>query len=228
MYFSFAAIRNRRVHDMLDEDVAVVPLTIDEVTRLQDAGAAVIDGRDAAEFAAGHLRGSINVGLGGRFAEYAGEVVRPGRTIVVVTDPGRDREAVVRLARIGFDTVAGALDRSAEAFTRHPELVERSSRLTATDLDEVRRHTPDLQLVDVRNTGEVADGMLVGAIHIPLPALLDRLGELEPSAPTVVYCAGGYRSSIAASTLRALGFDDVSDVLGGYGACTTTSREVHA
>jgi hydroxyacylglutathione hydrolase len=58
--------------------------------------------------------------------------------------------------------------------------------------------------------------------------LLDRLGELEPSVPTVVYCAGGYRSSIAASALRALGFDDVSDVLGGYGACTTTPREVRA
>jgi glyoxylase-like metal-dependent hydrolase (beta-lactamase superfamily II) len=90
MYFSFAATRNRQLHDTLGEDVDVALLTIDDVIRLQGAGAAVLDGRDTADFAGAHLRGSINVGLGGRFAEYAGEVVRPGSAIVVVTDPGQE------------------------------------------------------------------------------------------------------------------------------------------
>jgi hydroxyacylglutathione hydrolase len=222
LYFSFAANRNRQAHDTLDEHADVPALSLDQVLAHQAAGGAVVDGRDAADFAAAHLRGSINVGLGGRYAEYVGEVIRPGTPIVVVTAPGEEAEAVVRLARIGFDDVVGALDRPEQAFVEHPEVVARASRLTAQELAEVRAEAPGLQLVDVRNASELADGALDGAVNLPLPALLDRLGELDPHAPTVVYCAGGYRSSIAASALRAHGFDDVSDVLGGYGACALT------
>jgi rhodanese-related sulfurtransferase len=223
MYFSFASARNRQAHLTLESDRAVPMLSVEEVVSLQRDGAVVLDGRDAADFAAGHLRGSINVGLGGRFAEYAGEVVPAGTRLVVVADPGQEHEAVVRLARIGFDTVAGALASPTEAFLEHPELVERASRLTAARLEQVRGSTPDLQLVDVRNRGEVAGGALGGALHIPLPTLVDRLGELDRSRPTVVYCAGGYRSSIAASALRAFGFVDVSDLIGGYAACSAST-----
>ena len=223
LYFSFAANRNRQAHDVLDEHAPVRQLTLDEVLAHQAAGGAVVDGRDAAEFAAGHLRGSINVGLAGRYAEYVGEVIPPGTPIAVVAEPGSEAEAVLRLARIGFDDVVGALAEPQRAFVQRPELVARASRITAAELDTVRLATPSLQLVDVRNPGEVADGMLDGARHIPLAALLHRLDELDPAAPTVVYCAGGYRSSIAASTLRALGFQDVSDLVGGYGACALTS-----
>ncbi len=182
----------------------------------------------AAAFAAGHLRGSINVGLDGRFAEYVGAIVHPGTPIVLVTEPGLEDEAKVRLARIGFDTVVGALESPDVAFATRPDVVERASRLTADELGERRRDVPGLQLIDVRNNGEVDDGMLDGARHIALPGLLDHLDELDPTMPTVVYCAGGYRSSIAASTLRAHGFSDVSDVIGGYGACRTAGRTKHA
>ncbi len=82
----------------------------------------------------------------------------------------------------------------------------------------MRGHTPDLQLVDVRNPGETAPGTIHGAVEMPLPALTELLGALDPDRPTVVYCAGGYRSSLAASVLQAHGFGDVSDLLGGYGA----------
>ncbi len=77
---------------------------------------------------------------------------------------------------------------------------------------------PELQIVDVRNPGEAAAGMIPGAVNIPVGQLPDRTDELDPRKPTVVYCAGGYRSSVAASLLRQRGFADVSDVLGGYGA----------
>lgn len=223
LYFSFAANRNRQAHDVLDERAPVRELTLEEVLAHQAAGGAVVDGRDPVEFAAGHLRGSINIGLAGRYAEYVGEVIPPGTPIAVVAEPGYEAEAVLRLARIGFDEVIGALAEPQQTFLQRPELVARASRITATELDTVRLAHPGLQLVDVRNPGEVADGMLDGARHIPLAALLRRLDELDPVAPTVVYCAGGYRSSIAASTLRALGFQDVSDLVGGYGACVLTS-----
>lgn len=223
LYFSFAAHRNREAHDVLDEHAAVRRLHLDDVLDHQAGGGAVIDGRDPADFAAGHVAGSINVGLGGRFAEYVGEIVRPGTPIVVVTAPGDELEAVVRLARIGFDDVVGALDRPEEALAARPDVVRRASRLTASDLANVRAHTPGVQVLDVRNTAERDSGAIDRDHHIPLPALVERIGELDPAAPTVVYCAGGYRSSIAASTLRAHGFTDVSDVIGGYGACALTS-----
>jgi glyoxylase-like metal-dependent hydrolase (beta-lactamase superfamily II)/rhodanese-related sulfurtransferase len=222
LYFSFAANRNRQQRELLVDGAAVEALDIDAVLAHQRAGAVVLDGRDDLAFAAGHLRGSVNVGLGGRFAEYAGEVMRPGTPIVLVTEPGDEHEAQTRLARIGFDRVVGALDHPLDAFTRHPELVEPMSRLTAEALAERRSTMPDLVLVDVRNPTETELGTIAGARQISLPALLDRMGELDPQAPTVVFCAGGYRSAIAASMLRAAGFADVSDLLGGYTAWAAT------
>jgi len=132
--------------------------------------------------------------------------------------PDRELEAKVRLGRIGFDGVVGYLADPELAFVEHPDLVENSSRLTVGELVERRRETPDLVLVDVRKPGELNDGVIPGAVHIPLTELVRRLGELDPACPTVVYCASGYRSMIAASVLRSAGFRDVSDLLGGFTA----------
>jgi len=100
----------------------------------------------------------------------------------------------------------------------HQEAVEVASRLTPLELQDRQATLGDLQLVDVRNPGEHALGAIPGGVNIPVGQLPSRLGELDPDRPTVVYCAGGYRSSVAASLLRAHGFRDVSDVVGGYGA----------
>lgn len=221
LYFSFAANRNREVRDLLGDDTSVETLTIDQVLAHQRDGAVVIDARDDMVFAAGHLRGSVNVGLGGRFAEYAGEVMKPQTPIVLVTPPGREPEAKVRLARIGFDRVLGALEHPRDTFLAHPEHVEHLSLLSADALKERIRDIPNLVLVDVRNPGEVANGTISGAQPISLPALLNGLGQLDPQAPTVVFCAGGYRSAIASSLLRSRGFTDVSDLIGGYTAWQT-------
>jgi glyoxylase-like metal-dependent hydrolase (beta-lactamase superfamily II)/rhodanese-related sulfurtransferase len=218
LYFSFAANRNRELRDLLADDVSVVPLTVEAVIAYQREGAVILDARDDMAFAAGHLRDSVNVGLGGRFAEYAGEVMRPDTPIVLVAPPGHEAEAKVRLARIGFDRVLGALDEPFDAFVAHPELIEPLSRLSTTALADRIASVPDLVLVDVRNAGEVALGTIGGARVISLPGLLDRLDELDRDAPTVVFCAGGYRSAIASSLLRARGFSDVSDLIGGYSA----------
>ncbi len=225
LYFSFAANRNKQARELMHDDVRVTPLPLPEVLAAMHEGAVVLDGRDDMAFAAGHLRGSVNVGLGGRFAEYAGEVMAPGTPIVLVTDPGHETEAAVRLARIGFDNVLGALVDPIETFVAHPEVVEALSRLSATELRERRASVPNLVLVDVRNAGEVTEGSIEGAVHISLPELLSRVDELDRTAPTVVHCAGGYRSAIAASLLRSRGFSDVSDLIGGYTAWTSSQRQ---
>jgi glyoxylase-like metal-dependent hydrolase (beta-lactamase superfamily II)/rhodanese-related sulfurtransferase len=225
MYFSFDAQRNRQAHPLLDEEDLPAQLTLDDVLARRDAAAVVLDTRDPMDFAAGHLRGSVNVGLHGRFAEFAGDVLAPDRPVVLVSDPGTDLEAKVRMARVGFDRVEGALADPVRVLVEHPEVVEPSSRLTVSEFETRRRDLPDLQVVDVRNPGETAGGVVPGAVNMPLPQLTSRVAELEPTRPTVVYCASGYRSSIAASVLAAAGFDDVSDLLGGYEAWKAGAKE---
>jgi len=218
LYFAFAADSNRRERELLDDHSETPALELDLVVDHQAGGGVVIDARPADVFASGHLRGSINVGLDGRFAEYAGDVLRPGQGVVLVTETGRENEARIRLARIGFDHVIGALGDIDEALVVRPDLAAQAPRVTATELVDWQRTEPDLQVVDVRNPGEVAAGAIEDSINLPLPQLLDRLGELDPVKPTIVNCAGGYRSATAASLMRARGFTTVADVYGGYGA----------
>ncbi|NBQ43459.1 MAG: MBL fold metallo-hydrolase [Mycobacteriaceae bacterium] len=217
-YFVYNAILNRQGRELLDETQMPPALSYDAMRAALAAGAVLVDGRTPEEFATGHLAGAINIGLEGRYAEFAGSVITPDVDIVLMTDPDRVLEGKNRLARIGFDRVIGYLaDPYAEMFT-HRDDVQVASRLTTNALGERIADVPELQIVDVRNPGEVAAGMIPGAVNIPVGQLPDRLGELDTHRPTVVYCAGGYRSSVAASLLRRHGFDDVSDVLGGYNA----------
>ena len=228
LYFAFAADSNRRERELLDDHRDTPTFDLDLTLRQQGEGAVIIDGRPAELFASGHLRGSINVGLDGRFAEYAGDILRPGQAVIVVTDPGRENEARIRLARIGFDHVVGALHNIDDVLIDHPELAAPAPRVTATEVEQWRRTEPNLQIVDVRNPGEVAAGAVDGSINLPLPQLLDRLGELDPALPTIVYCAGGYRSATAASLLRARGFTTVADIYGGYAAANAVGPEPRA
>ncbi|MBM3684110.1 MAG: MBL fold metallo-hydrolase [Actinobacteria bacterium] len=218
LYFAFSAARNKQARPLLEEGDAPTPLPLEEVLRLQAGGALVLDTRPPADFALGHLRGSVNVGLEGRFAGYAGDVIRPDQSVILVGEDGTETEAKVRLARIGFDRVLGALAEPIESFVRNPDLVEQSARISAPELAARRRELQGLQVVDIRNEGEARLGMIPGAVVVPLARLLARLDELDRTAPTVVHCAGGYRSSIGTSVLRANGFTDVSDLLGGYAA----------
>ena len=216
-YFDFDAQRNREQHPLLDEEPPTL-LTVDEVVARKACGAVLLDAREPADFAAGHVRGAVNIGLQGRFAEWAGDVLPPEREVVLVGDPAIAIEAKIRLGRVGYDRVIGQLDEPAQAFTGRPELIETSSRLTIEQLAELRGLEPDLQLIDVRSPSETSGGTLPGAREIPLAVLADSLAGLDRQLAAVVYCASGYRSSVAASVLVECGFTDVSDLLGGYGA----------
>ncbi|UXA13499.1 MBL fold metallo-hydrolase [Mycobacterium sp. SMC-8] len=217
-YFVYDAILNRKDRELLDETKMPAAMTYEQVRDAMAGGAVLVDGRGPEEFAMGHLRGAINIGLEGRYAEFAGSVVPTDVDIVLFTEPGQELEAKTRLARIGFDRVIGYLDRPFEVMSAHQDDVQRASRLTAKAFDQRAAELADLQAVDVRNPGEVAAGTIPDALTIPVGQLPARLSELDPAKPTVVYCAGGYRSSVAASLLRRNGFTDVSDILGGFGA----------
>ena len=223
-YFVYDAVLNRQDRPLLDENEPPTGLDLETFDRLVADGAMIVDGRDPEDFARGHLAGSVNVGLNGRYAEFAGSVMPSDVDIVLVVPDGFETEARNRLARIGFDRVVGFLQFPTTVMADHPDRVERASRLSAVEFDERRDDVESLQLVDIRNPGEVEHGAIPGAISIPVGQLPNRLDELDASAPTVVYCAGGYRSSVAASVLRQAGFDDVSDILGGYGAWQETRR----
>lgn len=219
-YFIHDATMNKKQRALMDEEQAPRPMSWEEVEAAMSAGALLVDGRDPVEFARGHLRGAVNVGLEGRYAEFAGSVVPVDADIVLFVEPGAELEAKNRLGRIGFDRVLGHVERPLEVLLEHQDRAQVASRLTPVDVEDRRAAIDDLQVVDVRNPGEHALGALPDAVNIPVGQLPARLDELDPTRPTVVYCAGGYRSSVAASLLRAHGFDDVSDIVGGYGAWT--------
>ena len=215
-YFIYDAVLNQKDHAILDEHILPTVLTMTQLLDARDRGLQIIDTRESQFFAAGHLHGSVNVGLAGRYAEYVGSVITPDEDIVIITDAGMELEAKVRLARIGYDRVVGSFiaDNLADA----PSEVDRASRLTAHEFTRRLHEVDKLQIVDVRGEGEYTINHLPEASNIPVSQLRKRITELDPLVPTVVYCAGGYRSSIAASVLRANGFRDVSDVLGGFEA----------
>jgi len=217
-YFGHDAVLNRKERDLLDVPAHLKPLPASDFRARRAAGAVVLDTRDPQEFATAHLRGSLNVPADGRFAERAGMVLRPGEEILVIAPDGAEEEVITRLGRIGLDTVAGYLPDAEAVFLTMPDEVDRASRLTATDLHAALARSPRPVLLDVRNVGELTTGVIDGSLHIPLAELPRRLDEVPSGAPVVVYCAGGFRSSIAASLLRRAGRADVSDLTGGYTA----------
>lgn len=216
-YFGYDAVLNQRLHHTWE---ATEPATVnfDQLCAAVRAGAVVLDSREASDYAAGHLRGSVSVPLTGRFAETVGMLLRPDRDIVIIAPEGREAETMTRLARIGFDRVVGHLPRVERVLADVDDsYVGHASRLTPGAVDAlVADDTAGVVLIDVRNPGELAAGEIPGAHHVPLPALRRRLAEVRRDGPVVLYCAGGWRSGVAASYLRSQGYSDVSDMIGGY------------
>jgi hydroxyacylglutathione hydrolase len=219
-YFTYDAVLNSRERPTLDITLARInALALEHVLALQGVGAQVLDTRDPAEFAAAHLRGSINVGLGGQYATWAGAVLSREKPIVIIADPGREHEAAMRLGRIGFDHVVGYLQDGLHSIESRPDLVTSTERLSAqVAAERMATSEPAPLVVDIRAPGERKQKCIGGSVSIPLTHLGERLSELPTDRPLLVHCAGGYRSSIAASLLQRHGFTQVSEIAGGIAA----------
>ncbi|MDN5768417.1 MAG: MBL fold metallo-hydrolase [Humibacillus sp.] len=216
-YFIYNATLNKQSREVRDVDAAVPALDAETVEEALSRGARIHDGRDVQEFATGHLRGSVNVPVDGRLAETVGMVFAPDDEIVVIAPEGHEQEVATRFARIGYDHVLGFVADPEAYFLTHQADVVRASRLSVSEADGASRRG-DVQVIDIRNAGELGSGGLPSAVHIPLAELSSRSADLDPARPVLLYCAGGWRSSVGASLLRSKGFSDVSDILGGFGA----------
>ncbi len=216
-YFNYDAVLNSQERPTLDQALAreMNPLALDTVLELQASGAQILDTREASEFAAAHLMGSINIGLTGQYATWAGTVLDRAHPIVLIADPGREIESAVRLGRIGFDHVAGYLKDGLHSLESRPELVAFTERLSAQFAAELLSSSRPPLVVDVRAPRERDQKHIAGSMGIPLNHLMENLEKLPRDRPLLVYCAGGYRSSIAASLLQRGGFDPVGEIAGG-------------
>jgi glyoxylase-like metal-dependent hydrolase (beta-lactamase superfamily II)/rhodanese-related sulfurtransferase len=224
-YFVHDAILNRQERASLEESMekTLKPLSLDEVLALGKSGGQLLDVRDGIDFEGGHLKGSLNIALNGKYATWAGSMLSHDKPIVVIAEEGGEEEAVMRLGRIGFDNVAGYLAGGMSALASRDDLVERTQRITAPALAEwLAGKRPDAGpapiVVDVRSEAEHAGGHIEGSLNIPLTHLDERIGEIPAGRPVAVHCEGGYRSAIAASLLQKLSRAGVHDLVGGYKA----------
>jgi hydroxyacylglutathione hydrolase len=235
-YFTYDAVLNTRERPTLDQilDRELQPLSLDRVLALVNDGAQLLDTRDPVDYQGAHMRGAINIGLGGSYATWCGTILDDDRDVVLIANPGREPEAATRLGRIGFDRVAGYLDGGMQPLDDAPELIEQTTRLTAPALAEqlaeapralsftprkkvhARRPDPPL-LVDVRTVGEWGQRRIDGAVNVPLSRLRAELHDLPRDRTLVTYCASGYRSAIANSVLSREGLA-VADLVGGLAA----------
>jgi hydroxyacylglutathione hydrolase len=219
-YFVYDAVLNSKERPTLDEALAheLKPLELDRVLELQAGGAQILDTREPEEFAAAHLAGTINIGLSGQFATWVGTVLSRERPIVIIANPSRESESALRLGRIGFDNVVGFLNDGMRSLDLRPDLTVTTERLSAPLSAQVMSSNEPPQLIDVRTPREHDQRSIDGSLSIPLNHLSERMPELSKSRPVLVYCAGGYRSSIAASLLQQQGFDRVTEIAGGMAA----------
>ena len=219
-YFTYDAVLNSKERPTLEESLerSLKPLTLETVLRLQADGAQLLDARDPSEFLGAYLAGSINIGLSGQYATWAGTLLNPEVPIVIIAGPESEKEAAMRLGRIGFDNVAGFLEGGMQALQSSPDLVQQITRLSTAALAEQLASPKPPILIDVRTEDEWGAKRIDGSLNIPLNRLTKRLGEVPSGRPVVVHCAGGYRSSIAASLLARHHAGSVADLAGGVAA----------
>jgi len=220
-YFPINAKINKEGYESLDDVLlqGMKGLSIEEFKKcLANDEVILLDTRRATEFTKGFVPGSISIGLEGRFAEWAGSLFSFEAPMVLVTDPGKEKETIVRLARVGFDKVKGYLEGGYETWKNAGEPIDIIVDVEPDELMLDIPHDPNLVVLDVRRETEFADGHLPDAVNIPLTDMVDpgRLAKLEEDQNLYVHCAGGYRSVIASSILKRQGIHNLRNVVGGW------------
>ncbi|HUN84890.1 MAG TPA: rhodanese-like domain-containing protein [Terracidiphilus sp.] len=219
-YFTYDAILNTRERATLDETLQRVlqPVALEEVLELGDAGAQILDVRDPAEYAKGHVAGSINIALGGQYATWAGTILDRNKPIVIIAEPGREQEAALRLGRIGFDHVRGYLKDGMASLAERQDLVWQTERVSAPMLAEELATQEAPLILDIRTAPEWKAKHLQDSVNVPLSQLQARMAEIPRTCRIAVHCAGGYRSSIAVSLLSQYGITNLIELAGGIAA----------
>lgn len=219
-YFPINARINKEGYESIDDVMlkGLQPLSIDEFKKQTAKDVLILDTRPATVFTQGFIPGSVSIGLEGRFAEWAGSLLPFDQAIVLVTEPGKEKETITRLARVGFDKVQGFLQGGFEAWKSAGEPVD---LIVDVEADELAMDLPfddRLVVVDVRREAEFGSGHVKGAVNIPLNELTDvaTIANLDEAHNFYVHCAGGYRSVIALSLIKRQGVNNVRNVLGGW------------
>jgi hydroxyacylglutathione hydrolase len=218
-YFSRDSEINRGGARSLAQAPRPTALAPAEVDKLASFGATILDVRANADFGAGHVPGALNIGLGGPFDPWAGQLIKFDAPVVIVAeDESKVDEAVIGLARVGIENVKGYLAGGMEAWRRDGLGLSVIAQISVDDLSELLSSQKDMQVIDVRQPGEYNDGHVPSAVNAPLARVDERAPEFDPNRRTAVICAGGFRSSAATSILERLGFTNLLNVLGGTGA----------
>ncbi|MBL7742469.1 MAG: MBL fold metallo-hydrolase [Chitinophagaceae bacterium] len=221
-YFPINARINKEGYDSIDDVLTngLKALPVSEFKKLMhDDKTIVLDTRRATDFTLGFVPGSISIGLDGRFAEWAGSLLSFDAPMLLITETGKEKESIIRLARVGLDKVQGYLDGSYEAWKNAGEEIDMIVDVEADELLMDIPFDPNLVVVDVRKPTEYAEGHLKDAINIPLSEMTDpgSMVNIEDNHNVYVHCAGGYRSVIASSLLKRQGIHNIRNVVGGWG-----------
>ncbi len=220
-YFPINAKINKEGYESLDALLVkgLRALTVEQFKeKLKDDNVVLIDTRNTADFTKGFIPGAVNIGLEGRFAEWVGMLVPFTQPVLLVTEPGKEEETVVRMARVGFDKMEGFLQGGFEAWQKAGEKIDMIIEVDADELAMDIPHDKNLVVIDVRREAEFADGHVKGAINIPLNDLTDpgMMANIKDSDNLYLHCAGGYRSVIAASLFKRQGIHNLRNVSGGW------------
>jgi len=220
-YFPLNAKINKEGYEAMDDvmDKADKALSIPEFKQLIKEGAWILDTRNSAVFTEGFVPDSISIGLDGRFAEWAGSLLPLDQALVLVTEEGKERESIIRLARVGIDNVQGYLQGGFEAWKNAGEEIDMIIDIEPDELAMDIPHDSKLEVLDVRKPAEFEAGHVKGATNVPLNTMMDPLNiaMIDTDNNLYVHCAGGYRSVIAASLLKRQGYHNLRNVLGGFG-----------
>ena len=221
-YFPVNARINKEGYESLDEvyEKGLKALSVaDFKEKAKDEDIWILDTRPESVFTSGFVPGSISIGLNGRYAEWAGTLIPNKQALLLVTEVGKEKESITRLARVGIDNVLGYLDGGYEAWQASGEQIDMIIDIEADELAMDMPHDDNLEVIDVRKPSEFEAAHVKGAINVPLDTLTDPLNiaMIEDDANLYVHCAGGYRSVIAASLLKRQGYHNLRNVLGGFG-----------
>ncbi len=219
-YFPINAKINKEGYDALDDvlEKSMRPLSVEDFKKAINEETIILDTRTATIFTRGFIPGSVNIGLDGRFAEWAGSILPFDAPLLLVAEEGKEKESIVRLARVGYDKVIGYLNGGYDAWKNAGEKTDMIIDVEPDELLMDMPHDDKLLVLDVRRETEFADGHLKDAVNIPLSEMTDpgSMAGLGEDKNIYVHCAGGYRSVIASSLLKRQGFDNIRNVLGGW------------